>query len=1313
MGSGMAMSALRRATALSARDHSISNMMARGSFNGSELSRNSLVHEKGKFCLCSGILENYLLSKSYSSRCYNFARSFLWSRNISSNVGARSGEKDNDSEDGFPDIDEPADGTVEPDEEVENEELYTEGGILDIESDSVGNRSLKNRVEPLLEAIIRAPRHSVNDVFIKWVEEGNSLGRGEISHVMLNLRKRRLYTKALQFLDWLEANKRIEFMEHDYASRLNMICKLDGLQKAEHYIQKIPVSHRGEVVYRTLLANCVTTNNLRKAEEVFNRIKDLGLPITKFICNQLLMLYKRVDQKKMPEVLAMMEKENIKPTLLTHRLLIDTKGRANDISGMEQIIDTMKAEELKPDLTIQWTVAKYYISAGLNQKAETLLKEMEGDDIQKNYVARKVLLPLYAALGKADDVGRIWEICKSSQRLDEYLAAIEAWGKLGNIEEAEEVFEDMIKVCTKVSARHYITLLKVYANNKCLSKGKDFAKRMMDDGCHIGPAAWDALINLYAETGELEKADSLLRQASQRTENKPHYSSYMTLLDKYSEKGDIQNAEKIFQRLRQAGYVGRLKPYQYLLQAYNNAKAPAYGFKDRMKAENMRPNRAMTAQLVVADALISTMLHLLDHPTFSDAGKMLSLWQSRRCSALSFLCGSVHAVAPDGEQPIFVATLTVVYLHLDRSPSSMFYGSTTIIRKATSTAISSPCPLKLFSLAPLSVDAPCRYPQDGLGTHKSHSIRNIVACGCFNGSELSRNSLVQEKGNFHLCSGILDYFSLSKSYSSRCSNFARSFLWPRNLSSHVGAKLSEKDNDSEDRFSELDEPAEDMVEPDERVENKEFETEEGILGGESDSVGNRSLGKRVESPLSMAIIRAPRHSLNIVLNKWVEDGNPLGQGAISHAMLILRKSRVYAKALQFIEWLEENKRIDFLERDYASHLDLVCKLYGFQKAENYLQKIPVSLQGEVVYRTLLTNCVLANNVRKAEEVFNKIKDLGLPITKFTCNQLLVLYKRVDQKKIADVLVMMEKENIKPSLLTYRLLVDNKGRASDIVGMEKIIDTMKDEGLKPDLTIQGMAVKYYSLAGLNEKAEAVLKDMEGDHIQENHVARKVLLPLYAALGKAEDVGRIWEICKSSQRLDECLTAIEAWGKLGNVEKAEEVFENMIKVWTKVSAKHYVALLNVYANNKLLSKGKDFAKRMSDDGCHIGPATWDALVKLYVEAGELEKAASILQKASQRTEDKPLFVSYMTVFEKYSKKGDIHNAEKIFQRLRQAGYAGRLKPYQYLLQAYINAKKPAYGFRDRMKADNMFPNKAMIAQLIAADALIKSKISDLLD
>lgn len=411
--------------------------------------------------------------------------------------------------------------------------------------------------------------------------------------------------------------------------------------------------------------------------------------------------------------------------------------------------------------------------------------------------------------------------------------------------------------------------------------------------------------------------------------------------------------------------------------------------------------------------------------------------------------------------------------------------------------------------------------------------------------------------------------------------------------------------------------------------------------------------------------------------------------------------------------MEANKRLDFVERDYASRVDLIAKLHGLQKAETYIKKIPESFRGEVIYRTLLANCVAATNLKKAEEVFNKMKEKEFPITSFACNQLLLLYKRLDKKKIADVLLLMEKENVKPSLFTYKLLIDTKGQSNDITGMDQIVDTMKAEGVEPDIRTKAILAKHYVSGGLKEKAEAILKDMEGGNIKEHRWACRVLLPLYAELGKADEVGRIWKVCEVKPQPAECMAAIEAWGKLKKIEEAEAVFNRMLETWKKLSSKQYSALLKVYANHKMVDKGKDLVKQMADSGCRIGPLTWDALVKLYVEGGELEKADSILQKAAQQNQSKPLFNSYMLIMDQYAKRGDIHNTEKLFHRMRQVGYVARLRQFQSLIQAYVNAKTPAYGIRERMKADNIFPNKALAAQVAQVDAFRKTAVSDLLD
>ncbi|XVE84906.1 hypothetical protein DITRI_Ditri17bG0049100 [Diplodiscus trichospermus] len=553
----------------------------------------------------------------------------------------------------------------------------------------------------------------------------------------------------------------------------------------------------------------------------------------------------------------------------------------------------------------------------------------------------------------------------------------------------------------------------------------------------------------------------------------------------------------------------------------------------------------------------------------------------------------------------------------------------------------------------------------------------------------------------------------------------------RGLSSQAGTECSGEKNDLEDGFSELETPTnadnkendisqdenEDGLVSDRELAGDEEDSEETASNEqesvETDPSAKRSSRRRTTSELFKAIMSAARLSVNKALDKWLEEGKDLSRAEISVAMLNLRNRRMYGRALQLSEWLEAKKQLDFIERDYASRLDLIAKVRGLQKAEYYIEKIPKSFRGEVIYRTLLANCVVANNLKKAEEVFNKMKDLEFPITSFACNQLLLLYKRLDKKKIADVLLLMEKENVKPTLFTYKILIDTKGLSNDITGMDQIVETMKAEGIEPDIHVQSILARHYISGGLLEKAQEVLKEMEGVNVKENRRACCFLLPLYAELGKADEVERIWKVCESNPHYEEYLAAIEAWGKLSKIKEAEAVFDRMLTTSKKLPARYYSTLLKVYSNHKMLQKGKDLVKRMADNGCQIGPLTWDALVKLYVEAGEVEKADAILQKACQQNQVKPLFSSFMVVMEQYSKRGDIHNSEKMLHRMRQAGYVARLRQFQSLVQAYINAKAPAYGIRERMKADNIFPNKALAAQLAQVDAFRRTAVSDLLD
>ncbi|KAK8473401.1 hypothetical protein PHAVU_001G122900 [Phaseolus vulgaris] len=459
-------------------------------------------------------------------------------------------------------------------------------------------------------------------------------------------------------------------------------------------------------------------------------------------------------------------------------------------------------------------------------------------------------------------------------------------------------------------------------------------------------------------------------------------------------------------------------------------------------------------------------------------------------------------------------------------------------------------------------------------------------------------------------------------------------------------------------------------------------------------------------------MNVPGVSIHVALEKWLAEGNELTREEVSHATFYLRRRKMFGRALQLSEWLESKNQFEFLERDHAVRLDLIARTRGLHKAEVYIETIPESCSRELMHRTLLANCVSQNNVKKAEEVFNKMKNLDFSITVFACNQMLLLYKRNNKKKIADVLLLMENENIKPSSLTYSILIDTKGQSRDIDGMDQILDRMKAQGIEPDINTQAVLARHYISAGLQDKAETLLKEMEGENLNRNRWLCQILLPLYANLGKVDEVERVWKVCETNPWHDESLVAIEAWGKLNKVDEAENVFETMIKK-RKLSSRTGSVLLKVYANHNKLIKGKDLIKRMGDSGCRIGPLSWDAMVKLYVQAGEVEKADSILHRAAQQSRMKPMFSTYLTILQQYAERGDIHNSEKIFYRMKQDDYPSRPRMYQLLLNAYINAKVPAYGIRDRLRADSILPTKSLAYQLIQVDGFRKNSVSDLLD
>uniref|UniRef100_A0A0A8XRD6 Pentatricopeptide repeat-containing protein n=1 Tax=Arundo donax TaxID=35708 RepID=A0A0A8XRD6_ARUDO len=102
-------------------------------------------------------------------------------------------------------------------------------------------------------------------------------------------------------------------------------------------------------------------------------------------------------------------------------------------------------------------------------------------------------------------------------------------------------------------------------------------------------------------------------------------------------------------------------------------------------------------------------------------------------------------------------------------------------------------------------------------------------------------------------------------------------------------------------------------------------------------------------------------------------------------------------------------------------------------------------------------------------------------------------------------------------------------------------------------------------------------------------------------------------------------------------------------------------------------------------------------MWIQGSWIKPTLFLLNVTEENPDRCPLFHSFIILLKAYAEKGDIHNTEKIFDRLRQIRHPGRTPPYEFLLEAYVNAGVPAHGFRERMRADIVRPSKTVIKHL----------------
>ncbi|CDP14775.1 unnamed protein product [Coffea canephora] len=443
----------------------------------------------------------------------------------------------------------------------------------------------------------------------------------------------------------------------------------------------------------------------------------------------------------------------------------------------------------------------------------------------------------------------------------------------------------------------------------------------------------------------------------------------------------------------------------------------------------------------------------------------------------------------------------------------------------------------------------------------------------------------------------------------------------------------------------------------------------------SDSVPKDSLFTR------LVRVRKPKDSVPQVLQKWVDEGREVDLDNVRIIIKYFRSYKRYSYALPVSEWINSIQHSKLKPADAAVHLDLIAKVHGLEQAEKYFESLPDNLRVIQTYGALLNCYVKFKSLRKAEEIMQKMRQLGYN-KMLSYSAMLTLYVQTRKLEKLDSLVQeMDGKGIPFDNFSYNIWLNACVVGSDIVGMEKLLMRMEaDSVIVMQWNSYAIAANGYLKAGDFKKAEVVLKKSERLIEQAKATAGQAyefLLTLYATMGRKDEVLRLWNLYKKPRKIynRSYFCVISCLLKLDDLDGADKMLDEWLANKEYFDIRIPDLLVTAFCKKGHIERAESIISRLVDSGNEPTASTWSRMAQGYYKTNQMENTVEMTKKSIAAgvagwEPDLPVLASCLRYLKK---KGDIDGAEEMLRLLKRCEFSAEFKD---VISRYIRKGDPAF-------------------------------------
>ncbi|KAH9301061.1 hypothetical protein KI387_012644, partial [Taxus chinensis] len=357
---------------------------------------------------------------------------------------------------------------------------------------------------------------------------------------------------------------------------IDMYAKCGSLEKARELFDKM--RPQDVVSWTAMIAGYAMHGCGKEALKIFEQMKHSGISPNQFTFSGVLPACSGIGSlERGLEIHEQIVRSGFQYDAIVHAALIDMYAKCRNMVKARELFDKMRRRNV-----ISWTsMISGYARNGAEKEALELFRQMElvgvrGDvkalasmlpactnlaalkhgmevhgviikrGFQFGVILESALIDMYAKCGSVETARKLFNKMLKRDVLS-WRVMIKGYAQNGKAREGLKLFEQMEEAGMKLDLKTLTTVLPACANLAALGKGMEIHEKIKRLGLGSDVFVVNALIDMYAKCGSIEKAREMFDEMHERD-----VTTWTSMISGYAMNGCGKEALKLFEEMKQS-----------------------------------------------------------------------------------------------------------------------------------------------------------------------------------------------------------------------------------------------------------------------------------------------------------------------------------------------------------------------------------------------------------------------------------------------------------------------------------------------------------------------------------------------------------------------------------------------------------------------------------------------------------------------------------------------------------------------------------------------------------------------------------------